>query len=76
MSFQNDAEIITKSFEQYLTQAQTADVPVIGMIGSSDLKINAQARMLALGASDVIIKPLDLEQLIQEIQLFYQQTGG
>ena len=55
---------------------QTADVPVIGMIGSSDLKINAQARMLALGASDVIIKPLDLEQLIQEIQLFYQQSGG
>jgi len=40
------------------------------MIGSSDLKTDAPARFLTLGASDLIVKPFDIEKLIKEINLF------
>jgi DNA-binding response OmpR family regulator len=46
------------------------DTPVIAMIGSSELKTDAQARFLTLGASDFIVKPFDIEKLIKEINLF------
>ena len=46
------------------------DTPVIVMIGSSDLKTDAPARFLTLGASDLIVKPFDIEKLIKEINLF------
>jgi DNA-binding response OmpR family regulator/two-component sensor histidine kinase len=48
----------------------TADIPVIAMTGSPELKTNARARFLALGASDFITKPFDMERLIEEIHLF------
>ena len=46
------------------------DTPVIAMIGSSELKTDAQARLLTLGISDFIVKPFDIEKLITEINLF------
>ena len=46
------------------------DTPVIAMIGSSELKTDAQARLLTLGVSDFIVKPFDIEKLITEINLF------
>jgi DNA-binding response OmpR family regulator len=49
---------------------ETADIPVIAMTGSPDLKTTARARILALGASDFIAKPLDMDMLIAEIRLF------
>jgi PAS domain S-box-containing protein len=49
---------------------ETADIPVIAMTGSPDLKTTARARVLALGASDFIAKPLDMDMLIAEIRLF------
>ena len=41
----------------------TADIPVIAMTGSPDLKTTARARVLALGASDFIAKPFDMDRL-------------
>jgi CheY-like chemotaxis protein len=49
---------------------KTASIPVIAMTGSSDLKANARARLLALGASDFIAKPFDMDRLVQEIRIF------
>jgi len=49
---------------------ETANIPVIAMTGSSELKTNARARFLALGASDFITKPFDMEKLVEEIHLF------
>ncbi|MCB0088647.1 MAG: response regulator [Caldilineaceae bacterium] len=48
----------------------TKDIPVIAMTGSPDLKTTARARVLALGASDFIAKPFDLNMLVTEIGLF------
>ena len=47
-----------------------AEVPVIAMTGSPGLKTTARARVLALGASDFITKPFDLQMLVEEIRLF------
>jgi PAS domain S-box-containing protein len=52
---------------------ETATIPVVVMIGSSELKTNARARFLALGASDIIAEPFDIESLIKEIN-FYTNT--
>jgi CheY-like chemotaxis protein/two-component sensor histidine kinase len=49
---------------------ETADIPVIAMTGSPELKTNARARFLALGASDFITKPFDMERLVEEIRIF------
>jgi DNA-binding response OmpR family regulator len=56
----------------------TADIPVIAMTGSPGLiprttrdpETTARARVLALGASDFITKPFDLNMLVEEIRLF------
>jgi len=48
----------------------TAEIPVIVMTGSPGLKTTARARVLALGASDFVVKPIDLNTLVQEIKLF------
>jgi len=48
----------------------SADIPVIAMTGSAELKTSARARMLALGASDFVAKPFDLAMLATEIGLF------
>lgn len=47
-----------------------ADIPVIMMTGSPDLKMNTRARALAMGASDLIAKPFNLDMLVEEIRLF------
>ena len=49
---------------------QTADIPVVAISGSPDLKATARARVLALGGADLIAKPFDMGQLVQEIRLF------
>ncbi len=49
------------------------DTPVIVMIGSSELKANTQARFLMLGASDFIVKPFDMEKLVNEINVFIEK---
>ncbi len=48
----------------------TAEIPVIAMTGSPGLKTTARARVLALGASDFIAKPFDLDMLVEEIGIF------
>jgi PAS domain S-box-containing protein len=48
----------------------TAEIPVIAMTGSHDLKTTARARLLALGASDFITKPFDMNMLVEEIRIF------
>ena len=48
----------------------TAAIPVIAMTGSPDLKTTARARVLALGASDFIAKPFDMNMLVEEIKIF------
>ena len=48
----------------------TVDIPVIALTGNAELKNSARAQMLALGASDFIAKPFDMERLIEEIGLF------
>jgi DNA-binding response OmpR family regulator len=40
------------------------------MTGSHDLKTTARARLLALGASDFITKPFDMNMLVEEIRIF------
>jgi DNA-binding response OmpR family regulator len=50
--------------------AETADVPVIAMTGSPELKTNARARFLSLGAADFITKPFDMDRLVKEINIF------
>jgi PAS domain S-box-containing protein len=48
----------------------TAEIPVIAMTGSPGLKATARARVLALGASDLVTKPFDLSMLVEEVKLF------
>jgi PAS domain S-box-containing protein len=48
----------------------TAEVPVIAMTGSPELKTTARARVLALGASDFVAKPFDIDRLVEEIKMF------
>jgi CheY-like chemotaxis protein/two-component sensor histidine kinase len=50
--------------------ADTADIPVIAMTGSVDLPTTARAQVLALGASDFVTKPLDMDLLVEEVGLF------
>jgi CheY-like chemotaxis protein len=48
----------------------TSDIPVITMTGSPDSQGTMRAQVLALGASDFVAKPFDLEKLAEEIKLF------
>jgi DNA-binding response OmpR family regulator len=47
-----------------------ATIPVIALTGSTDLKTEARARVLALGGSDVIAMPIDVDRLVEEVKLF------
>jgi len=48
----------------------TADIPVVAMTGHADPKSSARAQALALGASDFITKPFDINMLVEEIRIF------
>ena len=56
--------------QQLKQDDNTAEIPVITITGSTDLKTKARARFLSLGASDFITKPFDMEKLIEEIKIF------
>jgi DNA-binding response OmpR family regulator/two-component sensor histidine kinase len=45
-------------------------IPVITMTVSADLTPNTRARVLAMGASDLIARPFNLDMLVEEIRLF------
>jgi signal transduction histidine kinase/DNA-binding response OmpR family regulator len=66
MSSNDDLKFLKKIKENPKTQ----NTPVIAMMGSSELKTDAQARFLTLGASDFIVKPFDMEKLVKEITVF------
>jgi CheY-like chemotaxis protein len=53
--------------------AVTAEIPVITTITSESLDAGLRAKVLSLGASDLLTKPFDPELLIQEILLFVQE---
>jgi signal transduction histidine kinase/DNA-binding response OmpR family regulator len=46
----------------------TAGTPVIAVTGDEDLLLGARARVLALGASDFVEKPFQMDALIDEIR--------
>jgi PAS domain S-box-containing protein len=48
----------------------TADIPVVAMMGHTDPKSSARAQALALGASDFVAKPFDINMLVEEIRIF------
>jgi CheY-like chemotaxis protein len=48
----------------------TANIPVITMTANPDSQVNVRAQVLALGASDFVAKPFDLDRLAEEIRLF------
>jgi DNA-binding response OmpR family regulator len=54
----------------------TADIPVITMTGSPDLRTDARARVLALGAADFVAKPFDIDMLVEEVRLFLAAAGS
>jgi DNA-binding response OmpR family regulator len=54
----------------------TADIPVIAMTGSPDLRTDARARVLALGAADFVAKPFDIDMLVEEVRLFLAAAGS
>ena len=47
----------------------TAAIPVVAMSGHEDVRLRARARLLSLGAADLIAKPLDMKTLVEEVQL-------
>lgn len=49
---------------------ETAAIPIIAMTGSADLKTEARARVLALGGSDLIAQPIDVNMLVDEVKVF------
>jgi CheY-like chemotaxis protein len=51
---------------------ETATIPVVAMTGNEDYKLGARARLLALGAADLVAKPFDLDLLTQEVRLLIQ----
>jgi DNA-binding response OmpR family regulator len=52
----------------------TATIPIIAMSGSTDLKTEARARVLALGGSDLIAKPIDANMLVEEVKVFLHKS--
>jgi DNA-binding response OmpR family regulator len=49
-------------------EARTAAIPVIAVTGNEGLLLGARARVLALGASDFVEKPFQMDALIDEIR--------
>jgi len=48
----------------------TADIPIIALATEPDENSRTRARVLALGASDIVSSPIDMDMLMQEIELF------
>ena len=51
---------------------ETAEIPVVAMTGHDDVRMRARARLLSLGAADLVAKPLDMKTLLAEVQLLIQ----
>lgn len=50
----------------------TLEVPVVAMTGHDDVRLRARARLLSLGAADLVAKPLDMKSLLAEVQILIQ----
>jgi DNA-binding response OmpR family regulator len=55
---------------------ETASIPVIMMTGSDAMRTEARARALAMGAVDLVQRPIDLDMLVAEIRAFMTARGG
>jgi DNA-binding response OmpR family regulator len=55
---------------------ETASIPVIMMTGSAAIRTDVRARALALGAADLVQRPIDLDMLVAEIRAFMTARGG
>jgi CheY-like chemotaxis protein len=64
-----DGFSVLQSLKQH---ADTATIPVVAMTAHDDIRLRAKARLLSLGAADLVAKPLDMKALIQEVQLLVQ----
>jgi CheY-like chemotaxis protein len=64
-----DGFSVLQSLKQH---AETASIPVVAMTAHDDIRLRAKARLLSMGASDLVAKPLDMKALIQEVQLLIQ----
>lgn len=61
-----DGFMVLQSLKQ---QPSTAAIPVIAMTGSHATMVGARARVLSLGAVDFLVKPFDLDTLVQEVRI-------
>jgi CheY-like chemotaxis protein len=50
----------------------TADIPIIALASDPDQSPRTRARVLALGASDLVTTPIDMNMLSAEVELFLQ----
>jgi CheY-like chemotaxis protein len=48
----------------------TADIPIIALATEPDESSRTRARVLALGASDLVSTPIDMDMLAAEVELF------
>jgi signal transduction histidine kinase/DNA-binding response OmpR family regulator len=55
---------------------ETASIPVIMMTGSDAIRTEVRARALAMGAADLVQRPIDLDMLVAEIRAFMTARGG
>jgi DNA-binding response OmpR family regulator len=55
---------------------ETASIPVIMMTGSDAIRTEVRARALAMGAADLVQRPIDLDMLVAEIRAFMTPRGG
>ena len=54
---------------------ETASIPVIMMTGMDAIRTDVRARALALGAADLVQRPIDLDMLVAEIRAFMTSKG-
>ena len=54
---------------------ETASIPVIMMTGSDAIRTEVRARALAMGAADLVQRPIDLDMLVAEIRAFMTAKG-
>ena len=54
---------------------ETASIPVIMMPGSDAMRTEVRARALAMGAADLVQRPIDLDMLVAEIRAFMTARG-
>jgi signal transduction histidine kinase/DNA-binding response OmpR family regulator len=55
---------------------ETASIPVIMMTGSDAIRTEVRAQALAMGAADLVQRPIDLDMLVAEIRAFMTARGG